>query len=68
MGEIIGNVFGVAVDKFSKMREVSRESIAAKLREIADGVERGDIVPEEALERARARKKLRDDIRDGLPD
>jgi hypothetical protein len=61
MGAIIGEIIG---DVLMGIRDATRESIAAAMRAAADKVERGDIVPDEALERAKKDQARIDSIRD----
>lgn len=69
MDETLANVVvGAIVEGISKLTEISREKIAEKIREVATHIERGDIVPEEAIARARERQKKIHEIRDNLPD
>jgi hypothetical protein len=60
MGAIIGELI---VDVIAGARNATRESIAAAMRAAADKVERGDLVPEEALERAKKDQSKLDAIR-----
>jgi hypothetical protein len=68
MGSMIGSIVGEVIDLVGELRDVTRENIAKKLRVLADRIERGDIIPDEALARARARQKKINAIRDSLPD
>lgn len=68
MGTLIGSIVGEVVDLVGELRDVTRENIAKKLRVLADRIERGDIIPAEALARARARQQKINAIRDSLPD
>lgn len=67
MGSIIGSIIAGIVDELADLVDISRENIVKKIRDVADRVERGDVVPEEALARAHARQKRVTSIRDRLP-
>jgi len=60
MGAILGGILG---DVIEGITDITRESIAASIRAAADKFERGDIVPDEALERARKDQSRIDTIR-----
>ena len=60
MGALIGELI---VDVVSGIQDATRESIAAAMRAAADKVERGDLVPDEALERATKDQDKLDAIR-----
>lgn len=60
MGALIGELI---VDVVSGIKNATRESIAASLRAAADKVERGDLVPDAALERAKNDQSKLDAIR-----
>lgn len=51
MGRVIGAIVGELVDGIS---EITRDAISGKLRDIADKIERGDIVPDAVLEKAKS--------------
>ncbi len=68
MGALIGSIIAEVVDLVQSLEDLSRENIAKKLRDVAAKIERGDIVPEAALERAKNRKERRDAMRDSLPE
>jgi len=63
MGAIIGGILG---DVIEGITDITRESIAAAMRAAADKFERGDIVPDEALERAKKDQNRIDSIRERL--
>ena len=63
MGAIIGEIL---VDVIDGIRNATRESIAAALRASADKVERGDLVPDEALEKAKKDQSRIEAIREKL--
>jgi|JQIA01.1.fsa_nt_gb hypothetical protein len=50
MGGVIGAIVGELIDGGI---ELTRDAISGKLRNIADKIERGDIVPDAVLEKAR---------------
>ena len=60
MGALIGELI---VDIVSGIKNATRESIAAAMRASADKVERGDLVADEALERANKDQSKLDAIR-----
>lgn len=60
MGALIGELI---VDVVSGIKNATRESIAAAMRAAADKVERGDLVADEALERANKDQDKLDAIR-----
>lgn len=60
MGALIGELI---VDVVSGIKDATRGSIAAAMRAAADKVERGDLVPDEALERANKDQDKLDAIR-----
>ena len=60
MGALIGELI---VDIVSGIKNATRESIAAAMRAAADKVERGDLVADEALERAKKDQSKLDAIR-----
>jgi hypothetical protein len=60
MGALIGELIFEVIDG---VKDATRESIAAAMRAAADKVERGDIVPDEALARAKKDQGRIDDIR-----
>jgi len=60
MGAIIGGILG---DVIEGITDITRESIAAAMRSAADKFERGDIVPDEALEQAKKDQSRIDSIR-----
>jgi hypothetical protein len=60
MGALIGELI---VDVVSGIKNASRESLAAAMRAAADKVERGDLVADEALERANKDQSKLDAIR-----
>jgi hypothetical protein len=60
MGAIIGELI---VDVISGVKDATRNSIAAAMRAAADKVERGDLVPDEALDRAKKDQGRLDAIR-----
>lgn len=62
---VIGQLIGEALGGIA---EFTRDSIARRLRQMADDVERGDLIPDEALEKAKATQGRIDSIRDSLPD
>lgn len=69
MDETITNIVVQAiVEGISQLTELSREKVAEKIKQVAEHVERGDLVPEEAIARAHARQSRINDIRDHLPD
>lgn len=53
MGEVIGHVVHEVVDAIGD--EVERHALAKALRDVAGKIERGDIVPDEMLARAKRR-------------
>jgi hypothetical protein len=61
MGAIIGEIIG---DVLMGIKDATRESIAAAMRAAADKVERSDLVPDEALERAKKDQARIDAIRE----
>jgi hypothetical protein len=61
MGAIIGEIIG---DVLMGIKDATRESIAAAMRAAADTVERSDLVPDEALERAKKDQARIDAIRE----
>lgn len=61
MGAIIGGILG---DVIEGITDITRESIAAAMRAAADKFERGDIVPDEALEQAKKDQSRIDSIRE----
>lgn len=63
-GPIIGALVGTALDKLA---DLSREAIAAAMRDVADKVERGDIVSDEALAQAKAATARLRDLIDRAP-
>ena len=50
MGGVIGAIVGELIDGGI---ELTRDAISGKLRDIADKIERKDLVPDEVLEKAR---------------
>lgn len=62
---IVVNAIAAGIEKLT---DLSREKIAETIRNVAENVERGDLVPEEAIARARERQKKIGEIRDSLPD
>lgn len=60
MGALIGELI---VDIVSGIKNATRESIAAAMRASADKVERGDLVADDALERASKDQDRLDAIR-----
>jgi len=60
MGALIGELI---VDIVSGLKNATRQSLAAAMRAAADKVERGDLVPDEALERATQDQDKLDAIR-----
>ncbi len=60
MGALIGELI---VDIVSGIKNATRESIAAAMRASADKVERGDLVADDALERANKDQSKLDAIR-----
>lgn len=60
MGAIIG---GIIVEVIDGIKDITRESIASSIRAAADKLERGDIVPDEALEQAKKDQARIDRIR-----
>lgn len=60
MGALIGELI---VDVVSGIKNATRESIAAAMRASADKVERGDLVADDALERASKDQDRLDAIR-----
>ena len=53
--ELLGSIIGGVIEKVGDL--IERRSIARALRAAADDIERGDIVPDDVLERARERAK-----------
>jgi hypothetical protein len=51
MGALIGKIIGVVIDAVD---ELSRQSLAKALREAAARIERGDMVSDDAIDRAKA--------------
>lgn len=51
MGEVIGKIVGGVVDAVGEA--IERKAIAKALRGLADQIERGDIVPDAMLARAK---------------
>jgi hypothetical protein len=60
MGALIGGIIG---DVIEGITDATRESIASAMRAAADKIERGDIVPDEALALARKDESRLDAIR-----
>jgi hypothetical protein len=54
------------LDVVSGIRDASRESLATAMRAAADRVERGDLVPDEAFEKAKKDQGRIDSIRERL--
>lgn len=52
MGELIGRIIGGVIDRMG--RTIDRRNIVKSLRETANDIERGDIVPDSLIDRARA--------------
>ena len=61
---VIGQLIGEAI---GGLAEFTRDSIAKHLRKMADEVEAGDLIPDEALAKAKATQGRIDDIRSRLP-
>jgi hypothetical protein len=51
MGAVIGAIVGELIDGVT---EITRAGISGKLRDVADKIERGDIVPDAVLEKAKS--------------
>jgi hypothetical protein len=60
MGALLGGIIGEVIEGVA---DATRESIAAAMRAAADKIERGDIVPDEALELAKKDQSRLDAIR-----
>lgn len=61
MGALLGGIIG---DVIGGITDATRESIAAAMRAAADKIERGDLVPDEALALAKKDENRLDSIRE----